>query len=533
MKYYILIFMVFFLSVNTVEGQKKSKKEVEDIMQLLMDAKSAKYEGDTLRAISLLKDVFKINPNHTNACSRLGKIYANPYSQFFNKSQAIKYYNLVLESSKNEEDKQIARASISKLAQYEDTQDDFEQTEVLETVVNVVNRIAPQTNVSSEDGNIQDRFSKMIKEHKEKEKLKNKKNEEDIISENDNQTTSSETTSINDKISKHINGTIVPVPPIPRPTPQPVSIDSLLMRDTLITYTPPYDILREDIIALKAAECPKDDSWRYVSALFNHQTGRDAIVFQFDRQGTLSVHQDCDLMVGFREIVKNDKIDFDKQITVSSNIVSDKWVVIIDLTLPDSVLKAPLWSKNVYRMAGVYFNQSTFVEQKQIDQANRVCQNGKTLKISYNFELEPINGFLYGKTEVCAEKIDGCKCILAYSESNQLFAATDNYRVATANTSNIKMIEVDEDLANEANQDFQKLCAFHQQTKGDKRNFTRYVNQLDALAKANQPESLYTSYVAYKHGLWHIKKMQGNMNWALKCQEKMISMQKYLKKNNW
>lgn len=545
MKYYILIFMAFVLSFNTVEGQKKKTKK-EIIMQHLMDAKSAKYEGDTVRAISILKDVLRINPNDTNACGRLGKIYANPYSKYFNKNQAIKYYNMVLDSSRSsEENKRIARANISKLAQYEDTQDNFEQTEVADTVVNVVHHSVQHSSLTTETENVQDRYSKMIEEHKRKQK---NKNEEIDNLQNTNDVNSSAESIYEQRLRKHLQKEedpvknhegikIVPIPP--KPTPQPligvgINSDSFLMRDTLITYTPPYDILREDIKVLKTAECPKKDGTQYVSALFNHQTGRDAIVFLFDSQGILSIHRDCDLMVGYREIVKNGMQDIEKHVTVTSNTLSNEWSVGIDFNLPDSVLNDPSWSKNVYRMTGVYFNQSASVERKLIEQANKVSQNGKTLKISYTFDLEPINGFLHGKSVVCVEKTDGCKCILAYSESNQLFAlATDDYRITTVNTGNTRIIEVDEGLANEANLEYQKLCAFHQQTKGDKRNFTKYVNQLDALAKANQPEALYTSYVAYKHGLWHIKKMQGNMKWALKCQEKMISMQKYLKKNNW
>ena len=545
MKYYFIIFMAFVLSVNTVVGQKKkSKKEL--VMQLLMDAKSAKYEGDTVLAITKLKEVLRINPNDTNACGRLGKIHANPYSQYFNKSQAIKYYNLVLENSKSEENKRIAHAQISKLAKYEDKQDNIEQTEVSGTVVDVVNPSVHHSNVTTETEKVQDRYSKMIEEHNKKQK---NKNEEIDNLQNTNEVTSSEESIYDQRLRKHLEKKeeeknnegikIVPIPP--KPTPQQpviddgVSSESFLMRDTLITYIPPYDILKEDIKLLKTAECPKNDGTQYVSALFNHQTARDAIVFLFDNQENLSIHRDCDLMVGYREIVRNGMQDVEKHVKVRSNTKSpNEWSVVIEFNLPDSVLNDPSWSKNVYRMMGVYFNQSALVEKKLIEQANKVCQNGKTLKISYKFELEPINGILHGETVVRAEKIDGCKCLLAYSESNQLFAlATDDYRIANANTSNIQKIEVDDGLANDANHEYQKLCAFHQQIKGDKRYFTKYVNQLDALAKANQPEALYTSYVAYKHGLWHIKKMQGNMKWALKCQEKIISMQKYLKKNYW
>ena len=85
--------------------------------------------------------------------------------------------------------------------------------------------------------------------------------------------------------------------------------------------------------ALKEADCPKKDGTQYVSALFNHKTGRDAFVFVFDDKEKVSLHKDCDLMVGFREIVKKEKIDFNNQIKVTSNIMPDKWVFQIELNL--------------------------------------------------------------------------------------------------------------------------------------------------------------------------------------------------------
>lgn len=307
------------------------------------------------------------------------------------------------------------------------------------------------------------------------------------------------------------------------------------MKDTILTYLQPFDILKEDVKSLKETDCPTKDGTQYVSALFNHITGRDAIVLLFDDKKKVSIHKECDLMVGFREIVKNDKIDFDKQIKVSSEIASDEWEVIIDLNLPDSVLKAPLWSKNVYRMVGVYFNQSEKIEPDLIEKINQISQNGKILKISYKFKLEPINGILYGKATICAEKTDGCKCVFAYSETNQLYGlANDEYRIKEANIENIQKLNIDAESAQSAYEQYLKFCDFHQQTKNDNKNYTEYVNRINALASANQPEALFTSYLAHQYGLWKInKKILSTKRLANQCKEKIISLQRFLKKNNW
>ena len=156
-------------------------------------------------------------------------------------------------------------------------------------------------------------------------------------------------------------------------------------------------------------------------------------------------------------------------------------------------------------------------------------------KKSYRFELEPINGILFGKSTICAEKTDGCKCVLAFSETNQLFGlANDEYRIKDANIEKIQKLNVDAESAQSAYEQYQEFCAFHQRTKNDKKNYTEYVNRINGLTAVNQPEALFTSYLVRLYGFWNInKKLPSTKRWANQCKEKIISLQRFLKKNNW
>ena len=119
MKCFIVLFVGFTLSVN-LYGQNDASNRTK-INRLFMEANTALDEGDTLSAINKFKEVFTINPNDTNACGRLGKIYGNARSSFFNKKFALNYYNLFLKNSKNERNKEKVRAEIQRLSQYDNT----------------------------------------------------------------------------------------------------------------------------------------------------------------------------------------------------------------------------------------------------------------------------------------------------------------------------------------------------------------------------------------------------------------------------
>ena len=149
--------------------------------------------------------------------------------------------------------------------------------------------------------------------------------------------------------------------------------------------------------------------------------------------------------------------------------------------------------------------------------------------------MEPINGILFGKATLCAEKTDGCKCVLAYSETNQLFGLANNeYRIKEANIDNIQKQNIDAESAQSAYEQYKEFCDFHQRTKNDNKNYTEYVNRINALAAANQPEALFTSYLVRQYGLWNInKKIPSTKRVANQCKEKIISLQRFLKKNNW
>ena len=120
MKHLIFLFIGVVMSVN-VYGQE-SQAKIALIKKLFSDANIALNDGDTLAAINKFKEVFIVNSNDTNACGRLGKIYGNTKSSFFNKKFALKYYNLFLQYSKNEKNKEKVRAEIQRLSQYEDSQ---------------------------------------------------------------------------------------------------------------------------------------------------------------------------------------------------------------------------------------------------------------------------------------------------------------------------------------------------------------------------------------------------------------------------
>ena len=143
MKHLIFLFIGVVMSVN-VYGQE-SQAKIALIKKLFSDANIALNDGDTLAAINKFKEVFIVNSNDTNACGRLGKIYGNTKSSFFNKKFALKYYNLFLQYSKNEKNKEKVRTEIQRLSQYEDSQnvsglsgendvlDDSRQNETLTT----------------------------------------------------------------------------------------------------------------------------------------------------------------------------------------------------------------------------------------------------------------------------------------------------------------------------------------------------------------------------------------------------------------
>ena len=544
MKHLIFLFIGVVMSVN-VYGQE-SQAKIALIKKLFSDANIALNDGDTLAAINKFKEVFIVNSNDTNACGRLGKIYGNTKSSFFNKKFALKYYNLFLQYSKNEKNKEKVRAEIQRLSQYEDSQnvsglsgendvlDDSRQNKTLTT------NTGANENTDTDYNEIAKQNSKNNKNNDDIQTEHNIETEEDINDYNiihERLIVKRKNQKENHNIDNNNDYNIILPPDINIDVIEPVDpiTDRGIFKDTILNYLQPFDILKEDVKALKEADCPKKDGTQYVSALFNHKTGRDAFVLVFDDKEKVSLHKDCDLMVGFREIVKKEKIDFNNQIKVTSNIMPDKWVFQIELNLPDSILNDPLWSKNVYRMVGSYFNQSVKIDPVLIGKTNQVSQKGKTLKISYRFELEPINGILFGKSTICAEKTDGCKCVLAFSETNQLFGlANDEYRIKDANIEKIQKLNVDAESAQSAYEQYQEFCAFHQRTKNDKKNYTEYVNRINGLTAVNQPEALFTSYLVRLYGFWNInKKLPSTKRWANQCKEKIISLQRFLKKNNW
>ena len=472
---------------------------------------------------------------------------------------------MFLQYSKNERNQDKVRAEIQKLSQYDDSQNGTNQSDILDVSDNSSNN-SPQnttgvdteavTEADTEDygalrRNRKDEYTKndpletqttsqnvteadtedysALRRNRKDENTKNNPIETRTASQND--------TEDYDRIrNKDKKETISPDNIAPQPiNPVVPDVNDRISKDTILTYLQPFDILKEDVKSLKEANCPTKDGTQYVSALFNHCTGRDAIVLLFDDKKNVSIHKDCDLMVGFREIVKKDKIDLDNQINVSSEITPDNWIIEIELILPDSILKDPLWSKNVYRMVGVYFNQSVKIDPVLIGKTNQISQKGKILKISYKFEMEPINGILYGKATISAEKTEGCKCVLAYSETNQLFGLANNeYRIKEANIDNIQKQNIDAESAQSAYEQYKEFSDFHQRTKNDNKNYTEYVNRINALATANQPEALFTSYLVRQYGLWNInKKIPSTKRVANQCKEKIISLQRFLKKNNW
>lgn len=564
MKYLIILFIGVVLSVN-VYGQDNQSKKTQ-IVKLFLDANAALNDGDTISAINKLKEVFNINPNDTNACGRLGIIYGNSKSSFFNKELALKYYNLFLQYSKNERNQDKVRAEIQKLSQYDDSQNGTNQSDILDVSVNSSYN-SPQNTTGVDTETVTEVDTEdygALRRNRKDENTKNNPLETQTTSQNvteadtedysalrrnrkyenytknnplETQTASQNDTEDYDRIrNKDKKENISPGNIAPQLiTPVVPNVNDRISKDTILTYLQPFDILKEDVKSLKEANCPTKDGTQYVSALFNHSTGRDAIVLLFDDKENVSIHKDCDLMVGFREIVKKDKIDFYNQIKVTSNIMPDKWVFQIELNLPDSILNDPLWSKNVYRMVGSYFNQSVKIDPVLIGKTNQISQQGKILKISYKFNMEPINGILFGKATLCAEKTDGCKCVLAYSETNQLFGLANNeYRIKEANIDNIQKQNIDAESAQSAYEQYKEFCDFHQRTKNDNKNYTEYVNRINALAAANQPEALFTSYLVRQYGLWNInKKIPSTKRVANQCKEKIISLQRFLKKNNW
>lgn len=563
MKCLIVLFVGFALSVN-VYGQNDVSNTRKKINELFNDVKIALIKGDTVSAINKVNEVFTINPNDTNAYGRLGKIYGNAKSSFFNKKLALNYYNLFLQYSKNETNKEKVRAEVQRLSQYDDSQNASNQSAILDVSDNSSYN-SPQNTTGVVTETVTEADTEDYGDIRRNQKDENKKNDPlkwqttpqnvtdsetedyDAIRRNlenkNNNPSKTQTASQNnaedyddirpiDKTDASSSGNIAPQPI----TPVVPDVNDRISKDTILTYLQPFDILKEDVKSLKEANCPTKDGTQYVSALFNHCTGRDAIVLLFDDKKNVSIHKDCDLMVGFREIVKKDKIDLDNQINVSSEITPDNWIIEIELILPDSILKDPLWSKNVYRMVGSYFNQSVKIDPVLIGKTNQISQKGKILNISYKFEMEPINGILYGKATISAEKTEGCKCVLAYSETNQLYGlANDEYRIKEANIENIEKLNIDAESAQSAYKQYKKdFCDFHQQTKNDKKNYTEYVNRINALVGANQPEALFTSYLAHQYGLWNInKKIPSTKRMANRCKEKIISLQRFLKKNNW
>ena len=103
-----------------------------------------------------------------------------------------------------------------------------------------------------------------------------------------------------------------------------------------------------------------------------------------------------------------------------------------------------------------------------------------------------------------------------------------------ANIEKIQKLNVDAESAQSAYEQYQAFCAFHQRTKNDKKNYTEYVNRINGLTAVNQPEALFTSYLVRLYGFWNInKKLPCTKRWANQCKEKIISLQRFLKKNNW
>lgn len=523
MKYLIILFIGFALSVN-LHGQNDANKKRKQIFELFSKANIARTNGDTLSAINILNQVFTINPNDTNAYGQLGIIYGNTNSRYFNKKLALDNYKSCLKFSKLEKNKEKLRAEIKRLEQILDTSSKIHQNDNIESFISSETEKLDHgidiisTDVKNED----DEFSSLLQRYSIGQSDLDKT---DIIVDEEPEILDSDTDFFKEivgEVGEDVTQTDSHTAPV------------TLLNDTLLTYINTFDILKEDVKALKVSDCPKKDGTQYVSALFNHETGRDAIVLLFDDKGCISLHKDCDLMVGFREIIKKEKIDYSNQIVVSSDTSKDIWIVNIELNLPDSVLNNPSWGKNVYRMVGIYFNQYVEIAPDQIKQINQICQKGKTLKISYKFTLEPINGLLYGKSVICAEKTDGCKYMLAYSRTNQLFGlANDEYRIKETNIENIQKLNIDAESAQSAYEQYLEFSTFHQQTKNEDKYYTEYVNRVNALSSLNQPEALFTSYIANQYGLWKIKKSPFSKRFANQCKDKIISMQNYLKKNNW
>lgn len=349
----------------------------------------------------------------------------------------------------------------------------------------------------------------------------------------------------------------------------------------LLTYRPPYDVLKEDVINSKA-QLADGVSPLYVSAMFNHFTGRDALAFTINDAKQVCVSPESDIEKAYEAIIGFEKQNVSHGVTDATAFDGAAWKIKLEYNFDDDVCKKPKWRDIVDKMIGSYFNQSPVTEQLMQSEMDYIDKANKgVLKVVYDFDLTPVNGILYGtgtikaskklrviktqersvarpplyvsreveveqqvgkrnrfikKIETVIDTIPQADTIvvdtlmnkdveyqLASVTSTQVFAPmSPTYTVA-----DLAPATPEENLNLEPlYKEYDIFCNWHKQAVEENYSGTDIFNKLSQLSRLYQPEAVYTVYAGYLIGAWSLPR---NTRIARTYKNRMMRIQNYLK----
>lgn len=355
-----------------------------------------------------------------------------------------------------------------------------------------------------------------------------------------------------------------------------VEIDS---NKPLITYRHPFNVLRGDITNIKSPFNTGSNNI-FVSALFNHNTGRDAIAFFVDANKQITLNPESDIEKAYQELMGNSNMSGTVHgITDETACTGNEWRIRMEYRIPDTPNNKRSWREVVEKMIGNYFNQAPVAEQLMLNEMDYIDKENKgEVTVVYDYNLEQLNGVLYGNGTIKATKkirviqtqkrtvsrpplyvertisvptskknkfvtevvidtiaqadttvIDTIKnkdeeYLLASVTSSQLFApVTSSYVVG-----DLQDIPEEEEVENlEAlRKEYDDFCAWHKDNLTEDYSATEIFNKVSQLSRMFQPEAIYTAYTGYLTGTWALPR---NTRIANTYKKRMIRIQKHLK----
>lgn len=515
---YIALFLFAFSICGTAQNN------IAQMRKLLMDANSLEKDGKIAEAVAKYEAFCSIAPQNAFGYLKLGDLYYKENS-IQNIQKALQYYKKYVDlGSKIAKESQRIKAVNNTIAEIEkslaktETKDKEEQQPP--TAAIVPNQVADSTTANKETPPELNENS----DHKKEEQSTNMEEMFDSSDSDEDETTellaafgvgtrtetsqeSNNTTEALAAFGLSASDNAQPV----RPSNEKIDISLKIdPQKDFLKYFEPYNILKSDLDMLPTKAIQTSDL-RYVSSLFSHATGRDALVIKLDEKGIPTLDTSSGIEIAYRELLGNNYNlpNLNHGLSKTTKIGGNEWQINFEYSFPDDLCSTSKCKDIVKKMIGNFLHEFPAkspeagalikYEMEQIDAHKGI------FKISYHFKLTPINGILYGTGNFKVAKTIGNQdyLLVSFSSDKQIFAPEPmTYKVESISLDR-KKEEIDYALYN----DYFEFCKVHEDLQ--ERNIK---SKLRALSNMYHPEAIYTLYVSIQCELWKQRKNPKFMN---------------------